>query len=236
MLTGILRLGKDVSLSPLNNLQEFDMTRAEFTPHFGFTQDEVNQFFQLFSLDSNYLHRVKQMYNGYKFNTIDSVYNPWSLANCLNASYENRVEKRATVGPSTLVSYWAESGNITHFVPLFFNPSVLHKFDELLSQSDSTTFTIIDSLCEQHMRILQDLLSKSQSSDFKQLSEVQIDILFTYLCYMGYFSIECIDGKKITVRLPNLEVKSEISKLISLAVNQSRYSIRALTRARNDVE
>lgn len=230
MLTGFLGLGKDVSLSPLKDLQEFNLTSTEFTPHYGFTHQEVGQLSKLFNLDSSYINQMEQMYNGYRFNTAYSVYNPWSLASCLNASYTNR--KRSSFGTneehSTFKSYWVESGNIKHFVPLLLNRSVLEKFGQLLSTANATTtFTLIDSLCDYHMKILHELLSKSQSGDLEELNELHISILFTYLCHIGYFSIVKINGQQFTVGLPNIEVKAEISKLVSLAVNQSKYSNRA---------
>lgn len=232
MLTGILRLGKDMSLSPLNNLQEFNLSRSNFTPYYGFTQNEVEQLFARFRFSAEYLNEVKKMYNGYKFNTTFSVYNPWSLANCLNRSITNRFDGRGSFGSdeasSTLISYWTESGSIKHFVPLLFNSYVLDKFGQLLgTDNPTTTFTFVESLGEKEMSVLQDLLIKSQSGDLEELKENQIGILFTFLCYTGYFSIESIEGSAYTVSLPNIEVKTEISKLVSLAVENSKHSQRA---------
>lgn len=227
MLTGILRLAKDVSLSPLNNLAEFNMVRSEFAPYYGFTNQEVEQLFKLFEFNLNYLGKVKQMYNGYYFNSADSVYNPWSLVNCLNASLSNRAQKRRSFNSdenSTLRSYWTQSGTIEYISSLMLHPAVLDKFGQLLS-SDELTFAFVDQLSKLDMDVVKDLLFQNKSKQLDDITEGQLSVIFTFLCYQGYFSISKVAGTAYTVKLPNLEVKMEINKLISSAMDRSEHSV-----------
>lgn len=227
MLTGILRLAKDVSLSPLNNLEEFNMVRSEFAPYYGFTNQEVERLFKLFEFKLNYLGKVKQMYNGYYFNSADSVYNPWSLVNCLNASLSNRAQKRRSFDPdenSTLRSYWTQSGTIEYISSLMLHPAVLDKFGQLLS-SDELTFVFVDQLSKLDMDVVKDLLFQNKSKQLDEITEGQLSVILTFLCYQGYFSISKVAGAAYTVKLPNLEVKMEINKLISSAMDRSEHSV-----------
>lgn len=219
MLTGILRLGNDVSLAPLN-VHEFSMVRSEsFAPYYGFTHDQVSQLFQIFQIDPNSLEKVQQMYNGYHFGTEDLLYNPWAVANCLNACIINRADMNSSLRP-----YWTNSGNVTYLYPIVLHPSVLDKFGQLLSSNNSLVFGFVDQLCGLHMKMLNDLLFTDQSKQLDNLSESQIGVLFTFLCQQGYFSINSVNGTACTVSLPNLEVRMEISKLISLAIENSELS------------
>jgi hypothetical protein len=97
ILTGILRISKDSMLSGLNNLEVYTVLRDTlYAPYFGFIDEELDRLF----LDQNLQKdeaQVKAWYNGYKVNGL-TLYNPWSIMNCL----KNKAE---------LMPYWLNTGN-----------------------------------------------------------------------------------------------------------------------------
>lgn len=123
MLTGILPLAKECALSGLNNLREFNLGNSSFARFYGFSQSDVVALFNLFDINHDYLEDVKKLYSGYKFNTVDSVYNPRSVANCIQQLVNNKALKRESLGKKeldycALQPYWTMSGYIRYITPL----------------------------------------------------------------------------------------------------------------------
>lgn len=82
VITGILRIAKENLFSDLNNVKVYSVLDAEYADHFGFTETEVDTVLQ----DNNLQHlstEIKSWYNGYRIGNTH-VYNPWSIANCVN--------------------------------------------------------------------------------------------------------------------------------------------------------
>jgi hypothetical protein len=90
-LTGVSKFSKVSLFSDLNNLT--DLTLDEnFTTALGYTQEELESYFaeylEKISLQKNItltelLAETKRWYNGYSWNGLDSVYNPYSILNFL---------------------------------------------------------------------------------------------------------------------------------------------------------
>jgi hypothetical protein len=78
VMTGILRVAKESIFSGLNNLAVSTIMDNKY-PHFGLTEDEVEELLQYYSLTYE-LPEVKEWYNGYRFGK-QQVYNPWSIIN-----------------------------------------------------------------------------------------------------------------------------------------------------------
>ena len=82
VITGILRVAKESLFSGLNNVVVYSLLQPEYSQHFGFTEEEVNNLLKQSGL-SKRKEEVRKWYNGYVFGEI-VVYNPWSIANYLN--------------------------------------------------------------------------------------------------------------------------------------------------------
>jgi hypothetical protein len=81
VLTGILRISKESLFSGLNNLKVYSLLNKRYAKYFGFTETEVEQL--LIKAKLQQLHdEIKKWYNGYQIGE-ETVYNPWSIVNCL---------------------------------------------------------------------------------------------------------------------------------------------------------
>ncbi|MBL8677261.1 MAG: AAA family ATPase, partial [Alphaproteobacteria bacterium] len=81
VLTGILRVSRESLFSGLNNLKVYSALHPQFSPFFGFTEEEVNQLLNKAGLE-NKAEDIKHWYNGYQMGgTI--LYNPWSIVNSI---------------------------------------------------------------------------------------------------------------------------------------------------------
>ncbi len=87
MLTGVMSVGPNELLSELNNVSIFDITSYYFSDSFGFTKEETEKILDDFNL-SDRKNEIKQLYDGYKFGTTNSIYNPSSIVNYI-AQYED---------------------------------------------------------------------------------------------------------------------------------------------------
>jgi len=85
VLTGILRIAKESIFSGLNNLDVLPLLRPEFQDCFGFTETEIKQLSEDFSLTDIQLAVLKTWYDGYLFGE-RVIYNPWSVLNFIASS------------------------------------------------------------------------------------------------------------------------------------------------------
>jgi Predicted AAA-ATPase/PD-(D/E)XK nuclease superfamily len=81
VLTGILRVSKESLFSGLNNIKVYSMFNSDYGQYFGFTEDEVVDVFTQSGLVLE-LPEVRAWYNGYQIGEY-TVYNPWSIVNCI---------------------------------------------------------------------------------------------------------------------------------------------------------
>ena len=97
VMTGILRISKDSMLSGLNNLEIYTVLKDKlYARYFGFRDDELDFLFADQNLVKNEV-QVKAWYNGYLINGL-TIYNPWSIMNCL----KNQAE---------LMAYWLNTAD-----------------------------------------------------------------------------------------------------------------------------
>jgi hypothetical protein len=78
VVTGILRIAKESIFSGLNNLDVLSLLRPEFQEFFGFTENDIEQLIQDFSISEAEI--LKIWYDGYMFGN-KVIYNPWSVVN-----------------------------------------------------------------------------------------------------------------------------------------------------------
>ncbi len=82
IMTGILRVSKDSMLSGLNNCKTYTfLSDTRYHESFGFTQADLWMLFEDQAL-SHDEPTVQAWYNGYCMNGL-TLYNPWSIMNCL---------------------------------------------------------------------------------------------------------------------------------------------------------
>jgi len=95
-ITGILPIKKVKDESALNNFREYTMLSSkQFTPYFGFTEDEVRALCEEYSMNYD---SVKEWYNGYLIDGYH-MYNP-------NSVYQSMVDH-------SLESYWKNTSSFT---------------------------------------------------------------------------------------------------------------------------
>ena len=82
VLTGIYRVAKESIFSGLNNLSVFTLMEKDYATYFGFTETEVEELLETYSVHSNGRADIKTWYNGYNFGD-HIIYNPWSILNYL---------------------------------------------------------------------------------------------------------------------------------------------------------
>ena len=106
-ITGILPIKKIDNESALNNFDEYTMIDSkQFTPYFGFTEDEVKELCQQYDMNFD---SVKKWYNGYLING-QHMYNP-------NSVFRAMVNRK-------LESYWKNTsafGTINNYIQLNFD-------------------------------------------------------------------------------------------------------------------
>ena len=87
VLTGCLRVSRESIFTGLNNLKTYSITKNKFSQYFGFTQAEMQEILQNFSLEQ-YAGTIAKWYDGYRFG-LTEIYNPWSVLNCIDSYLQN---------------------------------------------------------------------------------------------------------------------------------------------------
>ena len=77
LMTGVLRVAKEGSLSGLNNLKVYTVFDTAFSEYFGFTEDEVADMAAYYGVPEK-MTEIKAWYDGYDFGGSE-IYNPWSV-------------------------------------------------------------------------------------------------------------------------------------------------------------
>jgi hypothetical protein len=120
IVTGILRISKESLFSGVNNLKVFSILNQEYAEHFGFTEAEVDEALKKSNLDG-LSREIKDWYNGYHIGN-SQIYNPWSIANCING--------KGALGP-----YWVNTSSNDLIKSSMASASavVKEKFEQILT-------------------------------------------------------------------------------------------------------
>ena len=180
ILTGILRISKESMFSGLNNIEVFSLLRDRvFSPYFGFTENEVKHLF--LSCDLVYSEKIQRYYNGYQINEL-SIYNPWSIINCLK-------------GEGELATYWinTSSNDLMRSSLLKITSTASANIQRLIAEEDySINVEVLESLC------------------FEALDGNE-QALWSLLLSSGYLtpvSQRLVDGEyQCQLKIPNQEVR-----------------------------
>jgi len=82
VVTGIMRVSKESLFSGVNNVIIYSMLNSKYGEYFGFTESEVSNLLEKSGL-THLTDKIRQWYNGYQIKNI-TLYNPWSILNCLD--------------------------------------------------------------------------------------------------------------------------------------------------------
>ncbi len=101
-MTGILPIKKDGSQSAISDFKEFTILNpGPFTKYTGFTEDEVKSLCSKYTMD---FKLMKKWYDGYEFEGVGALYNPYSVMETINlGEYESHWQK--TSASESLITY-----------------------------------------------------------------------------------------------------------------------------------
>ena len=184
VLTGCLRVSRESIVSGLNNLNTYSITKNNFSQYFGFTQAEMQEILQTFSLEQ-YAGTIAKWYDGYRFG-LTEIYNPWSVLNCIDSYLQNDMV--------ACEPYWS-------------NTSSNRIVKRLIEESNERTKSMVEELINGtpiHTQIFEDVTYGT--------IDVNQDYIWSFLLFTGYLKIiscETVgDETYYDMVIPNVEIKS----------------------------
>lgn len=184
VLTGCLRVSRESIFTGLNNLKTYSITKNKFSQYFGFTQEEMQEILQTFSLEQ-YAETIAKWYDGYRFG-LTEIYNPWSVLNCIDSYLQNDMV--------ACEPYWS-------------NTSSNRIVKRLIEESNERTKSMVEELINGtpiHTQIFEDVTYGT--------IDVNQDYIWSFLLFTGYLKIiscETIgDETYYDMVIPNVEIKS----------------------------
>ena len=184
VLTGCLRVSRESIFTGLNNLKTYSITKNKFSQYFGFTQEEMQEILQAFSLEQ-YAETIAKWYDGYRFG-LTEIYNPWSVLNCIDSYLQNDMV--------ACEPYWS-------------NTSSNQIVKRLIEESNERTKSMVEELINGtpiHTQIFEDVTYGT--------IDVNQDYIWSFLLFTGYLKIiscETIgDETYYDMVIPNVEIKS----------------------------
>ena len=184
VLTGCLRVSRESIFTGLNNLKTYSITKNKYSQYFGFTQEEMKEILQAFSLEQ-YAGTIANWYDGYRFG-LTEIYNPWSVLNCIDSYLQNDMV--------ACEPYWS-------------NTSSNRIVKRLIEESNERTKSMVEELINGtpiHTQIFEDVTYGT--------IDVNQDYIWSFLLFTGYLKIiscETIgDETYYDMVIPNVEIKS----------------------------
>ena len=184
VLTGCLRVSRESIFTGLNNLKTYSITKNKFSQYFGFTQAEMQEILQTFSLEQ-YAGTIAKWYDGYRFG-LTEIYNPWSVLNCIDSYLQNDMV--------ACEPYWS-------------NTSSNRIVKRLIEESNERTKSMVEELINGtpiRTQIFEDVTYGT--------IDVNQDYIWSFLLFTGYLKIiscETIgDETYYDMVIPNVEIKS----------------------------
>ena len=184
VLTSCLRVSRESIFTGLNNLKTYSITKNKFSQYFGFTQEEMQEILQTFSLEQ-YAETIAKWYDGYRFG-LTEIYNPWSVLNCIDSYLQNDMV--------ACEPYWS-------------NTSSNRIVKRLIEESNERTKSMVEELINGtpiHTQIFEDVTYGT--------IDVNQDYIWSFLLFTGYLKIiscETVgDETYYDMVIPNVEIKS----------------------------
>ena len=179
-----LKTNPSLEFAVLNNLKTYSITKNKFSQYFGFTQEEMKEILQTFSLEQ-YAGTIAKWYDGYRFG-LTEIYNPWSVLNCIDSYLQNDMV--------ACEPYWS-------------NTSSNRIVKRLIEESNERTKSMVEELINGtpiHTQIFEDVTYGT--------IDVNQDYIWSFLLFTGYLKIiscETIgDETYYDMVIPNVEIKS----------------------------
>ena len=192
VLTGCLRVSRESIFTGLNNLKTYSITKNKFSQYFGFTQAEMQEILQTFSLEQ-YAGTIAKWYDGYRFG-LTEIYNPWSVLNCIDSYLQNDMV--------ACEPYWS-------------NTSSNRIVKRLIEESNERTKSMVEELINGtpiQTQIFEDVTYGT--------IDVNQDYIWSFLLFTGYLKIiscETVgDETYYDMVIPNVEIKSIYKNTIRL--------------------
>ncbi len=220
VMTGIFDTTQKESGSGCNNIRVFGITDSRFSKSFGFSENEVYSLVSQFKFQNQQkvLENIKDWYDGYtvpiSVHNYTHIYTPWAVMNYLNdASYSKGEDLVPT-------NYWTKSGASTILQRLLAKEKCLHSKlgDHLFNISTNGQYTLNFDV-------------KVSLFDYDWFNDFDNSKFFSYLLLnSGYLSLDKSTDLRgvqslVVLRIPNAELWSEITKVISDTNNQSCQKI-----------
>lgn len=185
VITGILRISLMNMFSGVNNVPVRSMLSRHYAAHFGFTESELEGLF-LQTAITYPQQAIKDWYNGYLVGGV-TLYNPWSIVNCLDAEGETG-------------NYWTATGE----------DSVLGiALREGRTEVRKGLLTLLD---RRAIDVYID--ERTIFADVKQNSNALWGLMVSS-GYLMVQNVQQVDNEKLyTIAIPNKEVKTAFSKMI----------------------
>lgn len=185
VVTGIVRIAKESLFSGVNNLKVYSMLDSRYSEYFGFTEEEVNFLLKKSQLEGS-SEQIKEWYNGYQIGDL-ALYNPWSLANCIQEKGE-------------LAPYWVNTSDNQLIRSLLIDSSTTFKdsFESLLQGKPIERFIDENTVFED--------LQADESAAWSLL------FMAGYLKVISKSRTE--DGLRCLLAIPNQEVRNLYQQLI----------------------
>ena len=184
VITGCLRISKESIFTGMNNLNIISVLNDDYAEHFGFVEKEVRDMLKFYDRESH-MDMVKEWYNGYKFGRTD-VYNPWSVINFVSVLVSNEEAFPTAAWSNT------SSNNIVK--------DLIYKADNVVKEEIQSLINGGTIEKKVHEDITYNDIYASE------------DNLWNFLFFTGYLKkadmrME-IDGRYITMEIPNKEVRA----------------------------
>lgn len=190
VLTGCLRVAKEIIFTGLNNFKTNSILDEEYDETFGFVDDEVKEMLHYYGQDTHY-ETVKEWYDGYRFGNAD-VYCPWDVINYCDAHRRNPM-----LPPE---NYWTNtSGN-----------DVLKHFIESAGAAKGLAKTDLERL------VNGEIVEKDIREDltYNELY-ASMDNLWSTLFMAGYLTHKGrVDTKRFRLAVPNREIRNIITEQV----------------------
>ncbi|MEY8429153.1 AAA family ATPase [Lachnospiraceae bacterium 48-42] len=99
-MTGILPIKKDGSQSAISDFKEFTiLDPGKYTEFTGFTEEEVRRLCDMYHMS---FHEARTWYDGYSFDQIHSMYNPYSVMNAMQSGKFKSYWKKSAAAEALL--------------------------------------------------------------------------------------------------------------------------------------
>jgi hypothetical protein len=131
IITGIARIAKEGIFSDLNHLVVLSLLQSPASDKFGFTEEEASKIVNDYGFNDR-ADTIKAWYNGYRIGQTKTIYNPWSIINCLNFDGEIRAYWGKTSSNDTIkqVIRGGDSDFKQELFSLLQGEAVLQQIDE----------------------------------------------------------------------------------------------------------